>query len=166
MKYLIFILVALNPFHLIAQSVNETVDTINDLLKNYNYNAPKSIIPDPYYGHIDVDSNGLIQAYIFEKNSKEGKIVKIPVSHGYLKSLDIVIESPADSGKYRVKLVCSKGNRCLFNGHGNIIQSDSSGMGFTVTDLEVQNRVGKAFEHLLVLAKNNSAFYSEDHLVK
>jgi hypothetical protein len=170
MKYAIYfftsILFLLNPFHLTAQSLNETVDNINDLLKNYNYNSPKSIIPDPYYGHIEVDSNGLIQSFIFEKNSKEGKIVKIPSSHGYLKSLDIVIESSEDSGKYRVKLVCSNGNRCLFNGHGNIIPSDSSGMGFTVTNLEVQNKVGKAFEHLLVLAKNNSAFYSKEHLVK
>ena len=80
--------------------------------------------------------------------------------------MDIVIESSADSGKYRVKLVCSKGNRCLFNGHGNIIPSDSSGMGFTVTNLEVQNRVGKAFEHLLVLAKNNPAFYSKEPVAK
>ncbi len=170
MKYLIFfiasILFSLNPIHLKAQSVNETVDNINDLLKTFNYNAPKSIIPDPYYSHIEVDSNGLIQSYIFEKNSKEGKIVKIPSCHGYLKSLDIVIESSEDSGKYRVKLICSKGNKCLFNGHGNIIPSDSSGMGFTVTNLEVQNRVGKALEHLLVLAKNNSAFYSKDPMTK
>ncbi|HMC87534.1 MAG TPA: hypothetical protein VKI61_18560, partial [Chitinophagaceae bacterium] len=60
---MIFIFVSLIPFHLIAQSVNETVDTINDLLKKNCYNASKNIFPDPYYFQIEVDSNGLIASY-------------------------------------------------------------------------------------------------------
>src|SRR5450432_370634 len=160
MKYLIFIFVSLIPFHLIAQSVNETVDTINDLLKKNCYNASKNIFPDPYYFQIEVDSNGLIASYVYEKNLKEQKIVKIPDCHGYLKSLDAVIVSYQDTGYYRLHLVCPKGNKCLFNGHGNIIPSDPIGMGFAVTNLETQSKIENALMHLLVLAKNNAAFYS------
>jgi hypothetical protein len=170
MKYLIyvfaFILFSLNPLHLKAQSISETVNYINNFLKTYNYNMPKSIIPDAYYGHIEVDSNGLIAKYVYEHNSKEGKLVKIPDCHGYLKSFDTVVVSSKDSGAYFVSLVCPEGNKCLFKGHGNIIPADSTGMGFLITNLEVRNKIEQALKHLLVLAKNNSTFYSKDPINK
>jgi|GEM_PF-3790681 hypothetical protein len=160
MKYLIFIFVSSIPFHLLGQSVNETVETINNLLKMYSNHSAKHIFPDFLYSQIEVDSNGLIASYIYEKNPKENKIVKIPNCHGYLKSLDGIIVSYQDTGIYKLNLVCPKGNKCLFNGHGNIIPSDPIGMGFAVTNLETQSKIENALMHLLVLAKNNAAFYS------
>ena len=148
------------PFHLIGQTINETVDVINNLLKINSAHTAKHIFPDFLYSQIEVDSNGLIASYIYEKNSEEKKIVKIPNCHGYLKSLDAVIVSYSDTGVYRLNLVCPKGNKCLFNGHGNIIATDPIGMGFSVTNLEAQSKIENALMHLLVLAKNNSAFYS------
>ncbi len=95
--FLIYVLVSVNPFHVNAQSVNETINYLNGLLKTNSYNLPKNINgQNSSVSQIAVDSNGKIEFQEYYMDRKNMKPYKGMVGYAYLKSLVLVSKTDVD----------------------------------------------------------------------
>lgn len=167
MRYLIIILLFAS-FNATAQDLNETVDYINNILRNNHswIGGTGGIIggqgPTYLYDKIFIDTHGKMDLRTYDVDSITDKIITTgPACYAYLKSL--VVQKGLDWIKdnvsiYRLVLVCSTSSgECIICASGTANQTV-----FFINNYDARERLQKAFFHLLELAKNDKNFYEKD----
>jgi len=148
-----------------AQSLNETIDYINDILKSSYHVAywENQEMEKQYFYSISVDKNGMMTCKQFEKNSINKEIKEDRIYFKvYLKTIHTGKRNNYPNKDFHFsyyvnQLVCNGLDYCFIG-----LGVDRGDIYFMIESETDRDKLDNAFKHLIEFANNNKDYKEKD----